>query len=404
MKSSSAVAFTDLYGRAKRQEFAFIYFRTVELRQKTANGSGMTRFILADFLQQNRSQIIDHWVEKIQTEISDRYAQRPREELINTTTEAFEGYNHVLVDGDFTYIDQFIDKITQMRLEAGFPLSDVQRAFELYGSIVISFLSKKTVITTIEDCLYNISSINHCVGYTIRRFSAHFQAMHEKRTRLSVLGEAMAHITHEIKNPLMLIGGFSNQILTALKDQDEKIVHKLQTITQEVARLEDFLKDIGRFAKDVQPDKGTVNLNQMIEQVTEFFEREFSVCGIQVNLTLSSDCGNIIADPHQMEQVLLNLIKNATEAMPEGGILSITSSLKNQRVIIKIKDSGIGISKEDIEKLGTPFFTTRKEGTGLGLSICHKIMNAHQGSLSIFSEGPRKGTVVTIQMPIGRAP
>lgn len=343
--------------------------------------------------------MIDQWVDKIQTEISERYAQRPREELMGTVTEAFEGYLHVLVEGDFTRIDQFIDKITQMRLEAGFPLSDVQKAFELYGNTVISFLAKKSLMIGIDDCLDNVSRINYCVGHTIRRFSAHFQAMHEKKTRLSVLGEAMAHITHEIKNPLMVIGGFSNQILTALKGQDEKIVRKLQTIIQEVARLENFLKDIGRFAKDVPPDKREVDLNQMIEEVTGFFESEFGVQGIGVNLTLSPDCGNLVADPHQMEQLLLNLIKNATEAMPEGGTLSITSYLDNRRALVKVKDSGVGISKEYMEKLGTPFFTARKEGTGLGLSICHKIMNAHQGSLAIFSEGPGRGTEVTLQIP-----
>jgi len=362
----------------------------------------MITFTLSDFLQQNRSKMIDQWVERIQTEISDRYAQRPREELIGTVTEAFEGYLHVLVDGDFSYIDQFIDKITQMRLEAGFPLSDVQKAFELYGSTVISFLAKKPVMTKIEDCLDNVSRINHCVGHTIRRFSAHFQAMHDKKTRMSVLGEAMAHITHEIKNPLMLIGGFSNQILAAMKVQEEKTVRKLQTIIQEVARLEGFLKDIGRFAKDIQPSKRAFDLNQMIEQVTELFESEFGVHGIQVKLTLSPHCVNVVADPDQMEQVLLNLIKNATEAMPEGGILSITSILSDQRAIVRIEDSGIGIPKDIIEKLGTPFFTTRKEGTGLGLSICHKILNAHQGSLVVFSEGPGRGTVVTIQMPTQR--
>jgi signal transduction histidine kinase len=360
----------------------------------------MTRFFLSDFLQRNRSKIIDEWVERIQTEISDRYSRRPREELLTTTEEAFEGYIHVLVNGDFTYIDQFIDKITSIRLEAGFPLSDVQKAFDLYGSTVISFLSKETAMGTIGECLENISSINNCVGHTIRRFSTHFQAMHDTKTRMSVLGEAMAHITHEIKNPLMLIGGFSNQVLATLKDQDEKIVRKLETIIQEVARLEGFLKDIGRFARDIHPTKREVDLNQMIEQVTGLFESEFGVRGIELNLALSADCANIIADPDQIEQVLLNLIKNATEAMPEGGILSIMTCLEDRRLIIKITDSGVGISEEAMKKLGTPFFTTRKEGTGLGLSICHKIMNAHEGSLAIYSEGLGRGTVVTVQMPI----
>jgi signal transduction histidine kinase len=363
-------------------------------------GSVMTGFSIEGFLQDDRLKIINEWVGKIQSEISDRYARRPREELLGTTSEAFEGYFHALVKGDYSYIDRFIDKITLIRLEAGFPLSDVQKAFELYGSTVITLLAQEAKIKTIVDCYDNIININRCVGHTIRRFSAHFQAMHERKARLSVLGEAVAHITHEIKNPLMLIGGFSNQILTALKDQDEKIVKKIQTIIQEVARLEDFLKDIGRFAKDVQPNRRIVHLNQMVEQVTGLFESEFAAIGIEVNVNLSPDCRNIVADAHQMEQVLLNLIKNGIEAMPEGGTLSIKSYLRNRYVCIEIADSGIGISKEDMEKISTPFFTTRKQGTGLGLSICKKIMDAHQGSLTVFSEGPGMGAAATIQIPV----
>jgi len=359
----------------------------------------MAGFILADFLQQNRSKIIEEWVEKIQTEISDRYAQRPRAELLGTATEAFDGYIHALVNGDFACIDHFIDKITPMRLEAGFPLSDVQKAFELYGSIVTSLLAKEDSIRTVKECIEYVSSINHCVGHTVRRFSAHFQAMHEKRTRLSVLGEAVAHITHEIKNPLMLIGGFSNQVLIALKDQDEKIITKLKTIIQEVERLEYFLKDIGRFSRDFQPKKRTFNLNQTIKQVSGLFEGEFAIRGILVKLVLSPDCGDIVADPDEMEQLLLNLIKNAIEAMPQGGSLAIRTYLKHPDACIQIADSGVGISEENKEKIGTPFFTTRKEGTGLGLSICHKIINAHQGSLDIWSDGPGRGTVATVQIP-----
>ncbi len=357
-------------------------------------------FILADFLQHNRSKIIDEWVGKIQTGISERYTVRPREEILGTVTEAFDAYVHLLVSTDFSYINRFIEKITQMRLETGFPLSDVQRAFEYFGSVVLSLLEKEPEIATVETFCANSFQINRCVMYTIHRFSDHFQAMHEKKQRLSAIGEAVAHVSHEIKNPLMLIGGFSNQILSSLGDQDEKIGKKLRTIIEEVKRLEDFLKDIGRFAKDVAPCKRTIQLDQILQRIMALFESEFDVRGIRVSLLLSTDCSQIAADPDQLEQVLLNLIKNAIEAMPEGGNLFIKSYSKDGKVFIEIADSGIGITEEDMVKIGTPFFTTRNQGTGLGLSICQKIMKAHHGSLTISSEGQGNGAVATIQFPI----
>ena len=134
-------------------------------------------FSLADFHRRNRKKIIEEWVTRLNTEVGKEYPKRPREELFGTCTEAFEANLHVLANNDFSYINRFIDKITRMRLEAGFPLSDVQMAFELYRNIVIPLLSKET---TIDEFCENIARVNGCLAYTIHRFSDHFQNMHEK--------------------------------------------------------------------------------------------------------------------------------------------------------------------------------------------------------------------------------
>jgi len=155
-------------------------------------------FDLLGFINYNRSQIIEKWARRLHTEVGEQYSQRPLEELVGTVTEAFDANSYVIVHNDFSYINRFIDKITRMRLEAGFPLSDVQKAFELYRSIVIPLLARET---NIEDFHENITKINHCLAYTIHRFSDHFQNMHEKKVRdyAQRLEEEVRNRTAELK-------------------------------------------------------------------------------------------------------------------------------------------------------------------------------------------------------------
>jgi PAS domain S-box-containing protein len=134
-------------------------------------------FDLSEFIQSNRCLIIEEWVNRLHTEVGEQYSQRPREELVGTVTEAFDANAHVLLHNDFSYINRFIKKITRMRLEAGFLLSDVQKAFELYRKIVIPLLAS---VTNVRDLHNEISKINQCLAYTIHRFSDLFQNMHEK--------------------------------------------------------------------------------------------------------------------------------------------------------------------------------------------------------------------------------
>jgi len=134
-------------------------------------------FDLSEFIKRNRSLIIEQWAYRLHTEVGEQYSQRPLEELVGTVTEAFDANAHVLLHNDFSHINRFINKITKMRLESGFLLSDVQKAFELYRTIVIPLLAEET---DVKDFHHGISKINHCLAHTIHRFSDHFQNMHEK--------------------------------------------------------------------------------------------------------------------------------------------------------------------------------------------------------------------------------
>ena len=134
-------------------------------------------FSLEHFLKSHRQRIIDEWVKRLHCEVSKRYSERPVEELRETVTQAFEANCAFLLKEDLTPINSFIKKITKMRLEAGFALSDVQKAFELFRKVTIPLMGTKADPKSFQD---NIVKINDCLAYTIHQFSDWFQAMHER--------------------------------------------------------------------------------------------------------------------------------------------------------------------------------------------------------------------------------
>ncbi len=137
-------------------------------------------FDLSEFLKRNRSGIIEEWANRLHTEVGKQYSLRPLDELVGTTSEAYDANTRVILYNDFGPINLFINKITRMRLEAGFLLSDVQKAFELYRTIVLPLLAE---VAGVEDFHTGVAKINQCLAYTIHRFSDHFQLMHERQIR-----------------------------------------------------------------------------------------------------------------------------------------------------------------------------------------------------------------------------
>jgi PAS domain S-box-containing protein len=133
--------------------------------------------VLSAFFQENRQRIITQWVDRLQKEVGPQYTSRPREELIETVTAAYDANVRVLTDDNFDLINRFITRIAKKRLEAGFLLSDVQKAFELFGDIVTPLLAE---VATLAEFQAVVTQLNHCLNYTIHRFSDYFQSLHEK--------------------------------------------------------------------------------------------------------------------------------------------------------------------------------------------------------------------------------
>ena len=232
----------------------------------------------------------------------------------------------------------------------------------------------------------------------------HFKDLRERKRleeellrseRLAVLGKMAAHISHEIKNPLMLIGGFARQVLKDVSADPIKNRDKLQIIVDEVRRLEDFLVEVGSYAKFSEPQKHPGDLNALIQETCQRLEPSLRESNIELLLQLDPDLPQVQFDPVHVRQVILNIAKNGIEAMEAGGALTITTGRQVDRVFVQISDTGGGIPPEVRDKIFQPFFSSKPKGSGLGLAISQKIIEAHQGEITIDSE-PQKGTRVFI--------
>ncbi len=216
--------------------------------------------------------------------------------------------------------------------------------------------------------------------------------------RLAAVGQAAAHVAHEIKNPLMIIGGFSNQIRQRL--EDEKDLQKLEMILEEVRRLEGLVANLGDFTKEYRLVKRHANINSVLTDVLEIMQGVCSSEKYEFKQFLSAEVEDISCDPDKLKQVFINIISNGLEAMTGGGAISVSTERLPNGIEVRIADEGIGIPEDELEHIFEPFYTTREAGSGLGLSISYKIIEAHGGEIWADSS-PGKGTSFVIQLPDG---
>ena len=217
--------------------------------------------------------------------------------------------------------------------------------------------------------------------------------------RLAALGQMAAHISHEVKNPLMVIGGLAGQVLRASQGDSPKSVEKLRIIVEEIRRLEEFLAEVGSFAKLSEPRKCPIDLNSLIREMCLKLEASLPDNQVKLAMHLDANLPQIQFDPLLLRQVLLNIAKNGIEAMPAGGTLTFTSAWDNDRALVRISDSGEGIPPDIMDKIFQPFYSTKPKGSGLGLAISQTIVKAHQGEMRVKSE-PHQGTDVTVFLQV----
>jgi signal transduction histidine kinase len=220
--------------------------------------------------------------------------------------------------------------------------------------------------------------------------------------RMAAIGEVAANLVHELKNPLVSIGGFAGRLLKSLPTETQQHQYA-DTIVSEVSRLEKMLGEILAFSRKPTICFSTCDLNEIIQDCLTNCATTFEDHNIKISVSGYDGGWSVSGDAHQLKQVFLNLILNACDAMPEGGELSFTltqgETLQGKKtVIVCIEDSGGGIRKEMLPQIFNPFFTTKNHGTGLGLAIANRIILNHLGSIEAHNTAT--GAAFTIKLPL----
>lgn len=227
----------------------------------------------------------------------------------------------------------------------------------------------------------------------------------QQQEKLAALGQMAAGIVHEIKNPLTAIKGFS-QILTSSNLSREETREYAGIIEEATNQMNKVVSDFLMFARPGNPCLQPVTLNSLVRSLHFMLEGHIFMRNIRVgyNLCAEEEEYYVTIDPDQVKQVMLNLVKNALEAAemsPQPLVIVSTRSDPRQGVMImEVMDNGPGISVEQMERLGDPFYTTKDSGTGLGLSICYQLVQNNRGKIAVESQ-PGKGTTFRLAFPYG---
>lgn len=216
-----------------------------------------------------------------------------------------------------------------------------------------------------------------------------------KMEKMEIVSQLAASISHEVRNPLTVVKGFTQLLKTSNltpESRDKYIDH----ILEELNRAQEIIDDYLTFAKPAPEKLDHISVEQELNRVINMI---VPLCNMNtVHITKDFSNATIVGNKQHFQQCFLNLIKNGIEAMPNGGTLNISSSISNNKVIIRIEDSGIGMSQEQINRFGEPYFSTKTKGTGLGTMVAVKIIETMQGNLKIRSV-MNKGTTLTITLP-----
>ena len=219
-----------------------------------------------------------------------------------------------------------------------------------------------------------------------------------QQERLSIIGEMAAKVAHELRNPLVSIGGFARNLLKNKNENDPDMPY-LKIIAEEVSKLEEIIREVLDYSRPLTPKFAEIDLNEILKETFDFCGEEIEKRNIEIETSSTFRPPPIQGDRMQLRQVFLNIIRNALQAMPDGGKIVLSMAKRDESVSVSISDSGIGIPPDDQKKIFHPFFTTKTGGTGLGLTIAFQIIENHGGKLS-FEAKNGGGTTFIINLPM----
>jgi signal transduction histidine kinase len=259
----------------------------------------------------------------------------------------------------------------------------------------IDRIEKHFLTSVAEQCASAIDK-----AYLIETQRFHYDQLTHQTEKLAALGRMAAGIAHEINNPLAGILLYSSH-LSKKVDPDSPIYEGLQVISRETTRCRDIIQNLLEFSRNDRPRRAPADLNRVIEQALNIVENELRLQHIRLVRKMSADLPEILMDANQIEQVFVNLLINATEAIGEDGIITVRSWQEEggKQLAAEISDTGCGIPRDVVGKIFEPFFSTKSKGTGLGLSVSYGILQNHKGTLRVSSQ-PGKGTSFTLTLPV----
>jgi signal transduction histidine kinase len=320
--------------------------------------------ILSDEIRQNRVLIIeDIW-------------EAPRVEY---PQEAWDEGIRMMLDIPLTVVDETIG-LLRIYLTEKREFSDDELGF---------------MVSIGEQCACAINKAR-----LIENQKARYDQLAIHTEKMSALGRMAAGIAHEINNPLAGILLFSSNLSKKVPEKGP-MKEGLDIIIRETVRCKTIIQELLEFSRDREPQKEMVNPNTILEKALKMLENEFRLHHIQIKKQLSDDLQETMLDENQIEQIFVNLLLNAVQAIEEKGVITVTSRMDKNRkkALIEIADTGSGISSENMAKIFEPFFSTKAKGTGLGLAVSYAIVKNHHGDINAFSK-PGEGTRFVLEFPI----
>ena len=291
---------------------------------------------------------------------------------VNTSWINNTGYSYNELFHQKINLLDFIDEPDGNSIHLGQPIRSKKIHYKTkHGELRAGFLSTEMIDIQPEPCILFVLT-----DFTERLL---LEREMSRLDRLNLIGEMAAGIAHEIRNPMTTVYGFLQVARSNREGLPQEIV---DLMLEELSRANSIITEFLNLAKNKVSYKKIQNLNTIIEALFPLIQAEALRSRKQAVLDLH-DCPDISVDEKEIRQLILNIVLNGLDSMSPGGLLTIKTYVKEQAVILEIRDQGVGISSEILEKMGTPFFTTKENGTGLGLAICYSVAERHQADIDI---------------------
>jgi len=310
---------------------------------------------------------------------------------VNTSWLNFTGYSMEELENHKINVKNFIDESTGKPINLDLKIRNKKISYKTKnGDIRDGLLSTEMIDIHPEPCtLIVLTDITETV---------HLEKEMSRLDRLNLIGEMAAGIAHEIRNPMTTVQGF---LQLSRNDSANLSTEIIDLMLEELTRANSIITEFLNLAKNKVSVKKKQNLNTILEALSPLIQAEAFRASKHVKLELNQ-CPDIFIDQKEIRQLVLNIALNGLDAMSSNGKLTIKTYTEKQAVILEIKDQGHGISPEVLQKLGTPFFTTKETGTGLGLAICYSVAKRHHAEIDIKTGD--EGTVFSIRFQLSASP